>query len=157
QPNGGSAMIGDYSLEEPRPALLPGAPAGPAPNARSISDSCGKRIAILVVAYNALTTLSKVLKRIPKEVWSNIGEVAVFDDASKAETYELAVGYKTLFGDGKLNIMRNEKNLGYGGNQKRGYRYLMEKGYDVVIMLHGDGQYAPEFLAHLYQPLVKGE
>jgi 2-polyprenyl-3-methyl-5-hydroxy-6-metoxy-1,4-benzoquinol methylase len=120
-------------------------------------DNHGRRIAVLVVAYNALTTLSQVLKRIPKDVWSNIEEVAVFDDASKDETYELAVGYKTLFGDGKLNIMRNEKNLGYGGNQKRGYRYLIEKGYDVVIMLHGDGQYAPEFLAHLYRPLVMGE
>jgi 2-polyprenyl-3-methyl-5-hydroxy-6-metoxy-1,4-benzoquinol methylase len=121
------------------------------------ADSHGRRIAILVVAYNALTTLSKVLKRIPKDVCANIDEVAVFDDASNDETYELAVGYKTLFGDGKLNIMRNEKNLGYGGNQKRGYRYLIDKGYDVVIMLHGDGQYAPEFLAHLYRPLVTGE
>jgi glycosyltransferase involved in cell wall biosynthesis len=71
------------------------------------ADSHGRRIAILVVAYNALTTLSKVLKRIPKDVCANIDEVAVFDDASNDETYELAVGYKTLFGDGKLNIMRN--------------------------------------------------
>ncbi len=116
----------------------------------------GKRIGILIVAYNAVTTLSATLKRIPKEVWDQIEEVAVFDDASKDETFELAVGYKTLFGVEKLTILRNEKNLGYGGNQMRGYRYFMERGFDVVVMLHGDGQYAPEVLANLYAPLVAG-
>jgi 2-polyprenyl-3-methyl-5-hydroxy-6-metoxy-1,4-benzoquinol methylase len=119
-------------------------------------DRRGKRIGILIVAYNAITTLSKVLKRIPADVWANIEEVAVFDDASKDETYELAVGYKTLFGVDKLTIFRNEKNLGYGGNQKHGYRYFIDKGFDVVVMLHGDGQYAPEMLAELYGPIVDG-
>lgn len=125
------------------------------PSATAVdSANRGKRIGILIVAYNALTTLSKVLKRIPPEVWENIEEVAVFDDASRDETYELAVGYQTLFPNNKLTIFQNEKNLGYGGNQKRGYQYFMEKGFDVVIMLHGDGQYAPEILAHLYAPIV---
>src|SRR5262249_16950386 len=78
----------------------------------------GKRIGILVVAYNAVTTLSATLKRIPKDVWDQIEEVAVFDDASRDETYEVAVGFKTLFGTEKLTILRNERNLGYGGNQK---------------------------------------
>jgi GT2 family glycosyltransferase len=133
------------SLEPARPPRAAGAFRPDAAADPVSGENHGWRIAILVVAYNALTTLSKVLKRIPRDVWANIEEVAVFDDASKDETYELAVGYKTLFGDGKLNIMRNEKNLGYGGNQKRGYRYLIDKGYDVVAMLHGDGQYAPEF------------
>jgi glycosyltransferase involved in cell wall biosynthesis len=115
------------------------------------------RIGVLVVAYNALTTLSAVLKRIPKDVWDNIAEVAVFDDASKDETYELAVGYKAVFGADKLTIFRNEENLGYGGNQKRGYQYFIAKAFDVVVMLHGDGQYAPEILAHLYTPLIAGQ
>src|SRR5262249_21381161 len=120
-------------------------------------DSRGKRIGILIVAYNALTTRSKVLKRIPADVWDNIEEVAVFDDASPDETYELAVGYQTLFPNSKLTIRKNEQNLGYGGNQKRGYHYFLDKGFDVVIMLHGDGQYAPEILAHLYAPIVSGQ
>jgi 2-polyprenyl-3-methyl-5-hydroxy-6-metoxy-1,4-benzoquinol methylase len=120
------------------------------------ADAHGKRIGILVVAYNAVTTLSTTLKRIPKEVWEQIEEVAVFDDASKDETFELAVGYKTLFGVEKLTVLRNEKNLGYGGNQMRGYKYFMDRGFDVVVMLHGDGQYAPEMLASLYGPIVEG-
>lgn len=123
----------------------------------ALADCKGKRIGILVVAYNAVTTLSATLKRIPKEVWENIEEVAVFDDASKDETYELAVGFKTIFGVEKLTVLRNVKNLGYGGNQMRGYRYFAERGFDVVVMLHGDGQYAPEVLADLYAPIVSGE
>lgn len=121
------------------------------------ADCKGKRIGILVVAYNAVTTLSATLKRIPKDVWDNIEEVAVFDDASKDETYELAVGYKTLFQVAKLTVFRNVENLGYGGNQVRGYRYFMDRGFDVVVMLHGDGQYAPEVLSDLYSPIIAGE
>jgi hypothetical protein len=46
--------------------------------------------------------------------------------------------------------------LGYGGNQKAGCSYFLEKGFDVVVQLHADGQYAPEILAHLYRPIVQG-
>ncbi|MCA9052330.1 MAG: methyltransferase domain-containing protein [Planctomycetaceae bacterium] len=114
------------------------------------------RVGILIVAYNALTTLVSVLKRIPHDVWEEIEEVAVFDDASHDETYELAVGFKQLHGIEKLTIIRNEVNQGYGGNQKRGYKYFLDKGFDAVVLLHGDGQYAPEMLADLYRPIVEG-
>jgi len=140
-------------LKRKKPARPPLAVVRPP----ALADCKGKRIGILVVAYNAVTTLSATLKRIPKEVWENIEEVAVFDDASKDETYELAVGFKTIFGVEKLTVIRNVKNLGYGGNQMRGYQYFTERGFDVVVMLHGDGQYAPEVLADLYAPIVSGE
>jgi 2-polyprenyl-3-methyl-5-hydroxy-6-metoxy-1,4-benzoquinol methylase len=122
-----------------------------------LADSCGKRIGILIVAYNAVTTLSQVLKRITPEVWNNVQEVVVFDDASKDATYELAVGYKVLSETTKLHVVKNARNLGYGGNQKTGYRYFIERDFDVVVLLHGDGQYAPEILSHLYHPIVTGE
>jgi 2-polyprenyl-3-methyl-5-hydroxy-6-metoxy-1,4-benzoquinol methylase len=57
----------------------------------------------------------------------------------------------------KLRVLKNKKNLGYGGNQKAGYRYFIEQGFDVVVLLHGDGQYAPELLSHMYSPIVSGE
>src|SRR5262249_1742830 len=82
--------------------------------AASRDDSRGLRIGILIVAYNAVTTLTKVLGRIPETVWANVEEVVVFDDASKDSTYELAVGYKTIAGLDKLKIMKNRKNQGYG-------------------------------------------
>ncbi len=117
----------------------------------------GKRIGIFIVAYNALTTLSKVLKRITPDVWRNVEQVVVFDDASQDETYELAVGIQAMTNLPKLRVLKHSKNLGYGGNQKAGYRYFIEQGFDVVVLLHGDGQYAPELLSHMYAPLVRGE
>ncbi|MDP9170356.1 MAG: methyltransferase domain-containing protein [Acidobacteriota bacterium] len=117
----------------------------------------GKRIGILIVSFNAVTTLTKVLKRITPSVWQNVEEVAVFDDASQDATYELAVGLKAMRNLPKLHVLHHEKNLGYGGNQKAGYKYFMDKGFDIVVLLHGDGQYAPEILAHIYNPIVKGE
>lgn len=123
----------------------------------TLAQNRGKRIGILIVTYNALTTLTKVLKRITPEVWKNVEEIAVFDDASQDSTYELAMGLKTLRGLPKLEVLRHPKNLGYGGNQKAGYKYFMEKGFDAVVLLHGDGQYAPEILSHIYHPIVMGE
>jgi 2-polyprenyl-3-methyl-5-hydroxy-6-metoxy-1,4-benzoquinol methylase len=115
-----------------------------------------KRIGILVVTSNASPTLLKVLKRITPNVWENVEEIAVFDDGSQDATYELAMGLKMLRNLPKLNVLRHSK-VGYGGNQKAGYRYFMEKGFDIVVLLHGDGEYAPEILSHLYHPIVSGE
>ena len=116
-----------------------------------------KKIGILVVAYNAVSTLSKVLDRIPENVLEEIDEIAVFDDASKDETYMLSVGYKEVKKLDKLQIYLNEKNLGYGGNQKRGFKYFIDKDFDVVVLLHGDGQYAPEVLQAMYDPIISGK
>jgi 2-polyprenyl-3-methyl-5-hydroxy-6-metoxy-1,4-benzoquinol methylase len=126
-------------------------------NDAEMAQCHGKRIGILIVAFNAVTTLSKVLRRITPNVWRNVEEVAVFDDASQDSTYELAVGMKTMRDLPKLHVLHHAKNLGYGGNQKAGYRYFMDKGFDIVVLLHGDGQYAPEILSHLYSPIVRGE
>jgi 2-polyprenyl-3-methyl-5-hydroxy-6-metoxy-1,4-benzoquinol methylase len=126
-------------------------------NEAELAKCNGKRIGILIVAFNAVTTLSNVLKRITPNVWQNVEEVAVFDDASQDATYELAAGMKIMRDLPKLHVIHHENNLGYGGNQKAGYKYFMGKGFDIVVLLHGDGQYAPEILAHLYHPIVMGE
>jgi len=135
--------------------LSPTAQSGEAK--RLLADNCGKRIGILIVTYNAITTLAKVLKRIPEDVWKNVEQVVVFDDASQDATYELALGLKAVSGDNKLHVLKHGKNLGYGGNQKAGYQYFIEQGFDVAVLLHGDGQYAPEMLAEMYAPLVAGQ
>ena len=138
---------------EPLPAFY----GGVMQNEAELAQCHGKRIGILIVAFNAVTTLAKVLKRITPNVWQNVEEVAVFDDASQDETYELAAGMKLMRDLPKLHVLKHDKNLGYGGNQKAGYKYFMDKGFDMVVLLHGDGQYAPEILAHLYNPIVRGE
>ena len=96
------------------------------------SDNYGKRIGILIVAYNAVTTLAKVFQRIPQNVWDNVEEVVVFDDSSQDNTYELALGYKEVSKIHHLNVYKNPQNLGYGGNQKLGYEYFIAKGFNAV-------------------------
>jgi 2-polyprenyl-3-methyl-5-hydroxy-6-metoxy-1,4-benzoquinol methylase len=120
------------------------------------AEAGGQRIGILIVTYNALATILPVLKRIPPPVWRNVEEIVIFDDDSQDATYELAVGLKTLRHLPKLQVLKHSRNLGYGGNQKAGYRYFLDKGFDVVVLLHGDGQYAPEILARMYAPIVGG-
>src|SRR5207245_918523 len=57
----------------------------------------------------------------------------------------------------RLTVLRNQYNQGYGGNQKVGYAFAMQNGFDYVAMVHGDGQYAPEELPRLLQPMLDGE
>jgi glycosyltransferase involved in cell wall biosynthesis len=115
------------------------------------------RIGVLVVAYNAVSTLAQVLDRIPKAFRSRITEVFVCDDASQDSTYLVGLGYRQITDDLPLTIVRHASNLGYGGNQKAGYRLAIERDLDIVVLLHGDGQYAPECLEEIVAPLERGE
>ena len=114
------------------------------------------RIGILIVAYNAESTLQSVLDRIPHAIAEKVDEVFVFDDASADETLEVGRRYHRPGLSEKLTVRRNPVNLMYGGNQKRGYRYAIERGLDYVVLLHGDGQYAPEVMQDLLTPLENG-
>ncbi len=115
------------------------------------------KIGILIVAYNAESTIFKVLSRIRPATWERIAEVFIFDDSSGDKTCDEAEKYRSEPYGNKIKIFRNQVNLGYGGNQKRGYLYAIEQGFDIVVLLHGDGQYAPEYLDHLIDPLAAGE
>lgn len=114
------------------------------------------RIGIFIIAYNAVDHLIKTISRIPRDTYEQVEEIFVIDDASPDNTYYAALGYKHEHKIDKLTVMRNSKNQGYGGNQKVGYKYALEKGLDIVALVHGDGQYAPERLPDLLHPLVTG-
>ncbi|HEX3248793.1 MAG TPA: methyltransferase domain-containing protein [Pyrinomonadaceae bacterium] len=116
-----------------------------------------KRIGIFVIAYNAVNKLDWTLDRIPAEVWEKVEEVFLFDDCSTDNTYYAAIGYKHAKEVQKLTVHRNSKNLRYGGNQKAGYEYAIARDLDIVVMLHADGQYAPEVLPQLLEPLERDE
>ncbi len=126
-----------------------------------MADNLGRgtspKIGVLVVAYNATTSISSVLSRIKPRTWDRISEVFVFDDSSVDDTSQVAIQYKTDNNLDKVRVFRNQVNLGYGGNQKRGYRYAIENGFDIVILLHGDGQYAPEMLDDMIDPIANGK
>ena len=101
-------------------------------------------------------TLAKVLDRIPAEIRPDIEEVIVSDDHSQDSTYLVGLGYQQQ-SDLPITLIRQPSNLGYGGNQKAGYNLAIEHGLDIVVMLHGDGQYAPESLPEILAPLLKEE
>ncbi|MGI6524175.1 MAG: glycosyltransferase family 2 protein [Bdellovibrionota bacterium] len=115
------------------------------------------RIGIFVINYNAVNLLTKTIERIPADVYDKVEEIFVIDDCSTDNSYYAALGYKHEKNIEKLTVHVNEKNQGYGGNQKVGYQYAIDKGFDIVALLHGDGQYAPEILGDLLQPLIDDE
>jgi len=114
-----------------------------------------KKLLIFIVAYNASTTISSVLKRIPyEELSKNYDfEVLIIDDHSSDATFQKAIDDKINY-DFKVTILYNPINLGYGGNQKVGYHYAIINNYDYVALIHGDGQYAPELLPELMRPFL---
>jgi 2-polyprenyl-3-methyl-5-hydroxy-6-metoxy-1,4-benzoquinol methylase len=114
------------------------------------------KVGVLVVAYNAETTLVDVLDRISPAVRADLAEVLVQDDHSSDATFAVASQYLHGGTDLPLTVLRHSANLGYGGNQKAGYTYAINHGWDVVVLLHGDGQYAPEVMGDLIAPIVDG-
>lgn len=112
---------------------------------------------ILIVAYNAESTLGSVLDRLPPAILTDYDcEVLVIDDASDDGTFEHGLSYRQSHADLPLTVLRNRSNQGYGGNQKVGYTYAIQEGFDFVALVHGDGQYAPEELPNLLVSLVDG-
>lgn len=114
------------------------------------------KILIFIVAYNAGKTIEVVLDRISKELSLVYQvEVLIIDDFSSDDTFERAnrriqAGYWC-----NVTVLRNPVNQGYGGNQKIGYHYAVQREFDIVALLHGDGQYAPECLPALVAPFTE--
>jgi len=90
----------------------------------------GKTIAVMP-AYNAAKTLERTVADIPAE---SVDEIVLVDDCSRDNTVEIAERLG-------LTVIRHEKNLGYGGNQKTCYRHALDAGADYVVMIHPDYQY----------------
>jgi glycosyltransferase involved in cell wall biosynthesis len=121
-------------------------PAAPANPANPLSTLRGK-VLIFIVAYEAEKHIQSVLSRIPAQLLADPDvHVLVIDDASTDASAALAAEWAAKRGITNLTALRNPVNQRYGGNQKLGYRIALECGFEFVILLHGDGQYAPELL-----------
>jgi len=120
-------------------------------------DLGGRRLLIFIVAYNAETTIEEVLGRIPASLHSDKVEVLIIDDSSKDNTFGRGLRFQQNNSAFKITVLRTPENQGYGGNQKLGFRYAIDNGFDIVALVHGDGQYAPEKLPALLRPLLRGE
>ncbi len=107
-----------------------------------------KKCLIYVVTYNHEKFILKTLKRIPKKIFSKYRTtILVSDDYSKDQT----INEVKKFNKRNLKLISHKKNLGYGGNQKVGYFYAIKNKFDFVVLLHGDGQYAPEYLPKILE------
>jgi glycosyltransferase involved in cell wall biosynthesis len=97
-----------------------------------------RRVVVVLPAYHAEKTLARTVRDIPRDV---VDEVLLVDDDSRDHTVELA---RSL----GLTVIQHPRNRGYGGNQKTCYRIALERGADIVVMLHPDYQYDPRLIPH---------
>ena len=96
----------------------------------------GKRVVVVLPAYNAARTLEKTVQEIPTDI---VDEILLIDDNSKDETVKFAQRLG-------LRVFLHEKNFGYGRNQKTCYTEALRTGADVIVMLHPDYQYQPRLV-----------
>ena len=107
----------------------------------------GKRVVVVMPAFNAAETLEKTWRQIPSG-W--VDGVILVDDASRDNTAAIA---RSL----SLDLIEHHHNVGYGGNQKTCYTAALREDADVIVMLHPDGQYDPTLLPDLVRPILRGE
>ncbi|MDJ0879789.1 MAG: glycosyltransferase family 2 protein, partial [Halieaceae bacterium] len=111
------------------------------------------KVLIFVVAYNAEKTIVDVTERIPNSLADGYDtSLLIIDDCSSDATAEVAREHLSKGYWCPYEVLKNPINQGYGGNQKIGYLYAEQNGFDTVVLLHGDGQYAPELLPNLLEP-----
>ncbi len=107
----------------------------------------GKKVVVVMPAYNASRTLADTYLEIPRDI---VDEVVLVDDASMDNTAEVALQL------GIDHVIRHEHNLGYGGNQKTCYRKALGLGADIVIMVHPDYQYTPKLIPSMAHLIANG-
>lgn len=106
----------------------------------------GRKVAVILPAYNAARTLERTVAEIPREI---VDDVILTDDGSQDETVALA---RRL----GLHTLAHANNRGYGGNQKTCYAAALTRGADIVVMLHPDYQYSPKLVAAMAAMIASG-
>lgn len=106
----------------------------------------GQRVCVVLPAYNAEATLERTVADIPRDV---VDDLLLVDDASIDGTVARA---REL----GLHVIRHERNLGYGANQKTCYREALRRGADILVMVHPDYQYAPQLIPALASSIASG-
>jgi len=121
------------------------------------SNEKKSKVLIFIISYHAEEFIKNVLDRIPRHIYSSPdyeAEILLIDDCSSDKTFVIANNYSEIHPQIKMKVLYNPHNQGYGGNQKIGYFYAINNKFDVVILLHGDGQYPPEFLDKMIYPIL---
>jgi glycosyltransferase involved in cell wall biosynthesis len=127
---------------EARSVANPAAPSSAAP-----TSATQAKVVVVMPARNAARTLEATVSAIPTDV---VDEVILVDDKSTDATLDVA---RRL----PLHLIWHPHNVGYGGNQKTCYLEALQRGADVVVMLHPDGQYEPSLIPRMVAPILQGE
>jgi glycosyltransferase involved in cell wall biosynthesis len=106
----------------------------------------GRRVTIVLPAYNAAQTLERTVAEVPRDV---VDDIILTDDCSRDETVELS---RRL----GLHTIQHDLNRGYGGNQKTCYTAALARGADIVVMLHPDYQYSPKLVTAMASMIASG-
>ena len=115
-----------------------------------------KKILIFIPAYNVEKKIINVLQRIPENIFDNFFiRILIVEDCSVDKTKFVIDEYINSKSDGLIHLIKNEKNHGYGGVQKIAFKYAIDMKFDYSIMLHGDGQYAPEKIPEFISCLIE--
>jgi glycosyltransferase involved in cell wall biosynthesis len=107
----------------------------------------GKRITVVLPAYNAAKTLRRTVEQISREI---VDDIILTDDASQDDTFDLAQELG-------LHAIRHDVNRGYGGNQKTCYAAALARDADIIVMLHPDYQYSPRLLPAMASMIASEE
>lgn len=108
----------------------------------------GKKLIVVMPAYNAARTLRMTWEEVQEQ--GIVDEVILVDDASKDDTVPIAQSLPNTL------VHVHPKNLGYGGNQKSCYRLALERGADIVVMIHPDYQYTPKLIPAMASVIANG-
>ena len=115
-----------------------------------------KHVFIIMPAYQAELTLPSVLQRIPAHYLSRLAKIIIIVDGCTDGTERVAREAAKNFG-APIELIVKPKNEGYARAQKTGFREALRQGADVCVLLHSDGQYAPEEMPRLLEPLLRDE
>lgn len=106
----------------------------------------GLKVCVVMPAYNAETTLLPTVAEIPRDI---VDDVILVDDASSDRTVEVARQMN-------LHVVVHPRNRGYGGNQKTCYQHALERGADIIVMVHPDYQYTPKLISAMAAVVASG-
>ena len=106
-----------------------------------------QKIVVVMPAYNAAKTLAQTVAEIPREI---VDEILLVDDASADETVKVA-------NELGLTVFQHAQNFGYGRNQKTCYREALQRGADIIVMVHPDYQYSPNLIVPMAGMIAFGE
>lgn len=110
---------------------------------------------ILIPTYNSADFIERTIQRIPQDIWRQTEQVVVINDGSTDSTKQIVTKLKARYS--KIHLLNQSSNQGYALAQKTGFDYCLEKGASIVALLHDDGQYAPEEMSILLDPIEKNK